>query len=214
MDIIAVLSAIQAELKAPKNQTNTFGGYRYRSCEDILEGLKPLLAKHGAAILIRDEIEAVGSRVYIKATATLKIGDAEVSTCAYAREAESKKGMDDAQVTGSTSSYARKYALNGLFAIDDTKDADATNEHGKGQSAPQATAKKPAPARKTETPAPTDKPSPEKVAVLKDILNARPGLSHADILVDIGRMLKRPVQSSADITTEEARQNLAAVKGA
>lgn len=122
---------IQAELKAPKNQYNAFGKYHYRSCEDILESLKPVLAKHQAAVTISDEIVLIGDRYYVKATAALidiEKGD-KVEVSAYAREDEQKKGMDVSQLTGSTSSYARKYALNGLFAIDDTKDSDATNKH-------------------------------------------------------------------------------------
>lgn len=129
------LMNIQAELKAPKNQYNEFGKYHYRSCEDILEALKPLLAKHQAAVTISDEIVLIGDRYYVKATATLidvENGD-KVEVSAYAREDEQKKGMDASQLTGSTSSYARKYALNGLFAIDDTKDSDYTNKHGKEQ---------------------------------------------------------------------------------
>lgn len=119
------LQAIQAELKAPKGQHNSFGNYRYRSCEDILEALKPVLAKHDMAVTLSDEIEVAGDRVYVKATARLlhKTG-VVATTTAFAREAQSKKGMDDSQITGTASSYARKYALNGLFAIDDTKDAD------------------------------------------------------------------------------------------
>ena len=125
------LLKIQGELKAPKGQVNKFGGYNYRSCEDILEALKPLLAKNKCILTINDTIELIGDRYYIKATATLidtETGDTSTAT-AYAREEESKKGMDSSQLTGSTSSYARKYALNGLFAIDDTKDSDATNTH-------------------------------------------------------------------------------------
>lgn len=130
------LVAIQGELKAPKNQMNKFGGYKYRSCEDILEAVKPLLSKNNCVLTISDDIIAVSNRVYVQATATIVNAKGEqISVSGYARESESKKGMDDSQVTGSTSSYARKYALNGLFCIDDTKDADATNEHGK--SAPQ-----------------------------------------------------------------------------
>lgn len=131
------LAKIQAELKAPKNQENKFGGYRYRSCEDILEAVKPLLAKYQAVLTLSDQIETVGGRVYVCATATLKAPDASDNngitfvTSAYAREPESRKGMDESQITGAASSYARKYALNGLFCIDDTKDADATNDHGR-----------------------------------------------------------------------------------
>ena len=133
MTIHEKLSGIQATLNAPKNQLNKFGGYRYRSCEDICMAVKPLLK--GLSLVITDSIELIGDRVYVKATATLSDGKESVSSVAYAREAESKKGMDEAQVTGATSSYARKYALNGLFLIDDNKDADATNDHGK-QEAP------------------------------------------------------------------------------
>jgi len=119
------LSEVQQQLKAPKSQMNKFGGYRYRSCEDILTAVKPLLGDE--PLTLSDEMVEVGGRVYVRATATY----AGVSVTAYAREAEVKKGMDTAQITGSASSYARKYALNGLFAIDDTRDADATNKNGK-----------------------------------------------------------------------------------
>jgi hypothetical protein len=121
---------IQAELKAPKGQLNKFGNYRYRSAEDIIEAVKPILAKEKTALIISDEVVQVGDRIYVKATATLIASeDNTVSAQGWAREEEVKKGMDSAQITGAASSYARKYALNGLFAIDDTKDADATNEH-------------------------------------------------------------------------------------
>jgi len=124
------LVKIQAELKAPKNQVNAFGKYKYRSAEDIIEAVKPILSKYGTALVISDEVVQVSDRVYIKATATLLDNtDNSISVSGWAREEEVKKGMDAAQITGSASSYARKYALNGLFAIDDTKDADATNEH-------------------------------------------------------------------------------------
>lgn len=135
------LRIIQHELKAPKGQFNSYGGYKYRSCEDILEAVKPLLYKNSCSLTITDEIVEVGGRIYVKATATLDSNDGHVaSTTAYAREEETKKGMDASQITGSASSYARKYALNGLFAIDDTKDADATNMHGK-EPAPAPKAK-------------------------------------------------------------------------
>jgi len=124
------LVMIQSELKAPKNQYNSFGGYKYRSLEDILEALKPLLHKHKSYLIISDEIVQIGDRFYVKATAKLINEKGEsIESTAYAREPLSKKKMDEAQVTGASSSYARKYALNGLFAIDDTKDADATNTH-------------------------------------------------------------------------------------
>lgn len=126
------LVKIQAELKAPKNQMNAFGKYKYRSAEDIIEAVKPILFKHQTALLISDEVVQVADRVYVKATAMLIDETNEelpIKVYGWAREEEVKKGMDAAQITGSASSYARKYALNGLFAIDDTKDADSTNEH-------------------------------------------------------------------------------------
>lgn len=120
---------IQKYLKAPKGQTNSFGGYKYRSCEDIVEAVKPLLFERELTLNLSDEMVNLGDRYYVKATASLidKDGKVIASASGYAREAAVKKGMDDSQVTGACSSYARKYALNGLFAIDDTKDAD-TNE--------------------------------------------------------------------------------------
>lgn len=122
------LRFIQSKLKAPKGQLNKFGGYRYRSCEDILTAVKPLLSEYDCVLTLCDDVMAVGNRVYIKATATLtNATGASISTTAYAREEEMKKGMDASQITGTASSYARKYALNGLFCIDDTKDADALN---------------------------------------------------------------------------------------
>ena len=139
---INILSSFQTELKAPKGQTNQFGGYKYRSAEDILEAIKPLLKKYNCDLTISDDVVEVGGRVYVKATAVLCGGGVIAEVSAFAREAETKKGMDEAQITGSASSYARKYARNGLFAIDDTKDADATNDHGKSrESQPKAFAK-------------------------------------------------------------------------
>lgn len=131
------LMRVQRDLIAPKNQRNNFGGYNYRSAEDILEAVKPLAAREGAAINLCDEMVEVGGRVYVMATASFidcKSGEF-VCAKACAREEENKKGMDASQITGAASSYARKYALNGLFAIDDCKDADATNKHGKDASA-------------------------------------------------------------------------------
>ena len=128
------LQLIQASLKAPKTQRNNFGWYNYRSCEDILEAVKPLLYDTQTTLSVSDEMVAVGDRIYVKATATLKDADTwEIieQTTAYARESESKKWMDEAQITWASSSYARKYALNWLFCIDDVKDADATNTHWK-----------------------------------------------------------------------------------
>ncbi|HEB13624.1 MAG TPA: single-stranded DNA-binding protein [candidate division CPR3 bacterium] len=123
-----ILNKIQKALKAPKGQLNKFGNYNYRSCEDILEAIKPLLGE--ATLTISDKIVLVGDRYYVRAVATLTHDKQEKSVSAYARETLNKKGMDEAQITGAASSYARKYALNGLFAIDDTKDADTTNING------------------------------------------------------------------------------------
>ena len=126
------LLAIQTKLKAPKGQYNSFGKYSYRSAEDILEAVKPLNAEQGVLLTITDEIKEVGGRIYVVATATVSDGTDELKVSAFAREPENKKGMDESQITGATSSYARKYALNGLYAIDDNKDAD-TNEHNQQQ---------------------------------------------------------------------------------
>lgn len=126
-----MLSKIQSLVKAPKGQFNKFGNYKYRSCEDIVEAVKVVINPLGFHLTLSDEIVLIGTRVYVKATATLTNDEQTYSAVAYAREEETKKGMDGAQITGAASSYARKYALNGLFAIDDTKDADATNNHDK-----------------------------------------------------------------------------------
>ena len=137
MNVYEKLIAIQSELKAPKSQYNNFGKYAYRNCEDILESLKPLLKEHKSTIYISDEIVTVLERFYVKATVTFidaETGEKIINT-AYAREEEAKKGMDGSQVTGASSSYARKYALNGMFAIDDTKDSDFTNTTAKGNDA-------------------------------------------------------------------------------
>lgn len=132
MNIYGKLAAIQQELKAPKDKKNTYGGYNYRSAEGILEALKPVLARHEATVVLTDELVQVGDRYYVKATAALwSTTDTDVVTAnGWAREAEVKKGMDDSQITGTASSYARKYALNALLLIDDTKDAD-TDEYAK-----------------------------------------------------------------------------------
>ncbi|EHI8888586.1 ERF family protein [Salmonella enterica] len=149
-EFYARLAEIQEHLNAPKNQYNSFGKYKYRSCEDILEGVKPLLK--GLFLSISDEIVLIGDRYYVKATATITDGENIHSASAIAREEENKKGMDAAQITGATSSYARKYCLNGLFGIDDAKDAD-TDEHKQQQNA--------APAKQTKS-SPSS-PAPEQV---------------------------------------------------
>ncbi|MBS5152154.1 ERF family protein [Veillonella parvula] len=137
------LIEIQAELKAPKSQFNKFGGYNYRNCEDILEAVKPLCAKHDVVPLLSDEIVMIGERYYVKSIAKITDGKDEITTTAFARESFDKKGMDESQITGSTSSYARKYALNGLFCIDDTKDADFmdNSQNKKATSTPPQTTK-------------------------------------------------------------------------
>lgn len=143
--LIDLIAGVQIELRAPKSQWSDYGGYRYRSAEDILETLKPILYKFGMTQIITDEIVNIGDRYYVKATVTVYLGDESVSVSAYAREAESKPKMDAAQITGSASSYARKYALNGLWLIDDVKDPDTdeyrnqTEDRDSGASKPKAT---------------------------------------------------------------------------
>ena len=129
MNVYEKLANVQASLKAPKGQYNSFGKYKYRSCEDIVESVKPLLKQNGLLLTMTDEIRNIDGRFYVAATATIiDISDGKsIMATAYAREEESKKGMDGSQVTGASSSYARKYALNGIFAIDDNKDSDSTN---------------------------------------------------------------------------------------
>lgn len=131
MSVYEKLASVQRELKAPKGQFNSFGKYKYRSCEDILEALKPVLSKNGCAVVLSDSVEQVGDRFYICATATITDYETheQVHNTAFAREDTDKKGMDGSQITGTASSYARKYALNGLFLIDDTKDADTDAYH-------------------------------------------------------------------------------------
>ena len=149
MTIYEKLMAIQQALKAPKDLENKFGGYKYRSAESILEAVKPLLAENKCVLLLHDSMEEVGGRIYVKATATLKDvatlpETQEITVSAFAREEESKKGMDASQVTGAASSYARKYALNGLFCIDDNKDSDFTNTQTREpKKAPETAVKAP-----------------------------------------------------------------------
>ena len=165
--LIEKISNIQKELKAPKSQFNSFGKYNYRSCEDIVESVKPLLSKQGLALFIKDEMVFVGDRYYIQATATITDGENEVSTTALAREPLEKKGMDESQITGTASSYARKYALNGLFAIDDTKDADSLNTSKDYTEKPKS-----APNRAKNTP--NNAISVKPLDLLKDYENALP----------------------------------------
>ena len=140
------LQEIQHRLKAPKGQYNSFGKYKYRSCEDILEAVKPILNETGCTLTLSDEIVLIGDRYYIKATAKLKGEGIDEVVTAYARESETKTGMDASQITGTASSYARKYALNGLFCIDDTKDADTDEYANQTAKKSVATQQKPAPA--------------------------------------------------------------------
>ena len=138
MSIYETLSNIQVELKAPKNLYNKFGRYYYRNAESILEAAKPLCAKYGCTLTVSDEIQLIGNRYYVKATATVQDKDGSTaSVTAFAREDETKKGMDGAQITGTASSYARKYALNGLFCIDDTKEPDTNEYHNQTTEDPQ-----------------------------------------------------------------------------
>lgn len=146
------LIAIQSELKAPKSQFNKFGGYKYRKAEDILEAVKPLLAKQKCTLIITDDVVLIGNRIYVKATATIKNEKGECeATNGLAREEESKKGMDGSQITGAASSYARKYALNGLFAIDDNADSDTTNDEQHQEAQQQTQTQQPA-AQQTASP--------------------------------------------------------------
>lgn len=135
-EILKKLAVIQSDLKAPKGQKNTYGGYYYRSCEDIFEAVKPLLKNNSCVLTACDEILQVSDRIYVRATVTIHDIDTgeSISNVAYAREANTKKGMDESQITGTASSYARKYALNGLFCIDDTKDPDTNEYHEKVNS--------------------------------------------------------------------------------
>lgn len=177
MNIYEKLAVIQSKLKAPKGQYNSFGKYHYRSCEDILEAVKPLLEETKTVLCITDQMEVVGSnRIYVKAEAHLRdvedISSVEIVTVAYAREEEAKKGMDSSQVTGAASSYARKYALNGLFCIDDNKDSDSTNTESGGNSPAKKTSAK----RTLPTPAkdPEKTISSERVISIKNIIDKYP----------------------------------------
>lgn len=175
MTLSECLLRIQSELKAPKGQYNSFGKYKYRSCEDILEAVKPLLSKYGVTMQIGDQIVMVGDRYYVKATVTLEQEGAEIQSTAFAREAEKKTGMDESQITGTASSYARKYALNGLFLIDDTKDAD-TDEYAKtaGRQTQQPTQRQTQRA-KTEAPGRTEPARPSGLLTEKQVMDIREG---------------------------------------
>lgn len=175
------LAKIQKELKAPKDLRNNFGGYNYRSAESILEAVKPLL--DGAILTLEDDILLVGNRFYIKATATFQDGDYVKTTTAFAREPEAKKGMDDSQITGTASSYARKYALNGLFCIDDNKDADTDEYQNQTKS----------------TPTKTIKAEPETKSSVEDIIK---GINEQMTLDNCKRFYTKAIEQYAKGTTE------------
>jgi hypothetical protein len=181
-----VLSEMQKTLKAPKNQYNSFGKYKYRSCEDILEGIKSILPE-GYSITISDEIVNIGTRYYVKATASLTSDTEIILNHAYAREEESKKGMDGSQVTGAASSYARKYALNGLFAIDDTKDADS-DEHAKQAD------------KKAETPKPK---ADVKPLTGEEFLMIQNGLKNAKDFDELKEEWTKAYKAKARMTSEQ-----------
>ena len=177
MTVYEKLAKIQGSLKAPKSQHNDFGNFNYRSCEDILEAVKPILAETKTVLSITDQMEAVGNRIYVRAEAHLRdcedsSAHGEIVTVAYAREEESKKGMDSSQVTGAASSYARKYALNGLFCIDDTKDSDSTN-NGDKKSASNKKAGAVS-ARRTEAVESAEAISSANVMSIKNIIDKYP----------------------------------------
>ena len=202
--IYAALMAVQSELKAPKGQKNTFGNYSYRSAEDILEAVKPLLKENGLYLNISDDVVLIGDRYYIKATVTavdIATGEAASST-AFAREAAEKKGMDASQVTGATSSYARKYALNALFGIDDTKDADTDEYARTGQSgANRGQSKTPAQAPAQEA------PQQNEIHVARQELSAeikRIGATKEEVVTVCKRMFGKT--SSADLTPAELKK--------
>ena len=175
------LQHIQSNLNAPKTLDNKFGGYKYRSAESILEALKPHLEEHVAILTLSDEIVEVGGRVYVKTTATFTSDGESIQVSAFAREAESKKGMDDAQVTGACSSYARKYALNGLFCIDDTKDPDATETHGKSVMDSAIMGK---PAIRNEATKPTTSSTDNMIGTIATALRSQTTLSELEAKMD------------------------------
>ena len=216
--IIERLAQVQSNLHAPKNQENRFGGYRYRSCEDILEAVKPLLHQNGLSLILSDEIVAVGDRVYVRAKASIidTLTAVEYSTTAYAREELTKKGMDASQITGSASSYARKYALNGLFLIDDTKDADTNEQRSQSDNSPE-----PAPARTRAPRGSTKKPasaadavaeemakigtpliSDEDFSAISKVLETT-GVSPTAALAAISTIVGHPVKHPKDLTSDE-----------
>ena len=196
MNIYEKLGIIQSKLKAPKGQYNSFGKYKYRSCEDILEAVKPLLVETKTVLCITDQMEVVGDRIYVRAETHLKDAEdfsSEIVTVAYAREEESKKGMDSSQVTGAASSYARKYALNGLFCIDDNKDSDSTNTGEKEKTS----------GRKAESAKETEMISSETTMSIKNIIDKYP---EAKLLEQIKARFK--VNDIKSLTKEKGQKCL------
>lgn len=178
MSVYSKLIAVQAKLKAPKSQYNSFGKYYYRNCEDIMEALKPLLSENGCTLFMQDDVTFIEGRFYVKAKAVfvdIETGET-VEAVGMAREEDDKKGMDGSQITGAASSYARKYCLNGLFLIDDTKDSDYTN----GMPAPTANAKKSAPAAKAK-PAPAPAQTVEACMQCGKPIEAGGGMTSAQV---------------------------------
>lgn len=192
------LVKIQGELKAPKSNENTFGKYKYRSCEDIMEAVKPFIKSENVTVTLSDDIWLCGNRTYVKSCATLSDGSASISTFGYAREEETKKGMDASQITGAASSYARKYALNGLFGIDDSADSDATNE-GEDKTKTTAPPKKTAPPLNTPAAA-----SPETIEQIGKLTGAMEygSKEKQKLLKDHGVTSKNMTQKQADSILE------------
>ena len=204
MNINEALRHLQSNLHAPKSQFNKFGGYNYRSCEDILNAVKPLLAEAGAELLLSDEIILLEckpiDRVYVKATATFKVESEQLSVSAYAREPLDKKGSDDSQITGATSSYARKYALNGLFLIDDAKDADSTNTHGKEHEAVDESNMAPVSSKPAKSPS---KPRSSRSGVDPDTWTCKFGRSKGKTLLEMAEGNPADVTSLHSWLTEK-----------
>lgn len=196
------LMMIQSELKAPKNQRNNFGKYNYRNCEDILNALKPHLMKYKCVVLLTDDLVLIGDRFYIKATAKLVDSESNntISVNALAREEETKKGMDSSQITGSASSYARKYALNGLFAIDDTKDSDYTNQFGKE---PQPQYQPP----KQEPPQPPQLPIQQVKFEINQVARKK-GVKSSEILSEVQQKVKYQINEAVNLQQAEEVINL------
>lgn len=202
-NLTAKLMMIQSELKAPKGQYNAFGKYNYRNCEDILNALKPHLMKYKCVVLLTDELAIIGSRFYVRATAQLVDTESNntISVNAYAREEETKKGMDGSQITGSASSYARKYALNGLFAIDDTKDSDYTNQFGK----------EPQPTQPQYQAPPKQEPPQLPIQQVKFEINQvarKKGVKSSEILSEVQQKVKYQINEAVNLQQAEEVINL------